>query len=264
MKMFVDLEALNLRSIPEIDPGNRIAILHLGQEVEVLGPATEPGWTRIKTTIGNAQKTGVVKAEIAGQRSLRAPVSAQREALAKQAIIEWLRFEKGQGQEHHAPFFRYIGEMWQAIGLDLDGRDRDQFWSAAAISFMVRNASSTVPRYRKFKFAAAHAKYMHDSIARRKANDTKAPFWGHRLHEIRPEIGDIVCKWRETPRDYDDAAASDAFKSHSDIVVSVQPDFVLAIGGNVGQSVNITRYRKTGAGFLAPQDAVFMHMVNRT
>jgi hypothetical protein len=264
MKKFVDLEALNLRSAPEMTPETRIAILHLGQPVDVLSPAPEFGWIRIKTTVDGVTKTGVVKAEINGQQSLRNPVSPQREALVAQAIAEWLRFEKGQGQEHHAPYFTYIGEMWQAIGLNLDGRDRDQFWSAAAISFMVRNAGSTVPKYMKFKFAAAHARYMHDAILRREKNDTKAPFWGFRLHEIKPEIGDIACKWRESPRDFDDAANSDAFKSHTDIIVSVQPDFVLAIGGNVGQSVNITRYAKTGAGFLAPQDQVFMHMVNRT
>jgi hypothetical protein len=264
MKKFVDLEALNLRSAPEMSPETRIAILHLGQPVEVLSPAPEPGWIKVKATVGGVAKTGVVKAEINGQPSLRSPVSPQREALVAQAIAEWLRFEKGQGQEHHAPYFSYIGEMWQAIGLNLDGRDRDQFWSAAAISFMVRNAGNTVPKYKKFKFAAAHARYMHDAIIRREKNDTKAPFWGFRLHEVKPEIGDIACKWRESPRDFDDAANSDAFKSHTDIIVSVQPDFVLAIGGNVGQSVNITRYAKTGAGFLAPQDQVFMHMVNRT
>lgn len=126
---------------------------------------------------------------------------------------------------------------------------------------MVRSAGGKASGYRKFKFAAAHSKYMHDAIAKRINKVDAAPFWGYRLHEVRPEIGDIVCKWRETPRDYDDAAASDAFKSHGDIIVSVRPDYVLAIGGNVRNSVNITRYRKTGAGYLAPQDGVFMHLV---
>jgi len=264
MKKIVDLEALNLRSAPVVSPENRIAILHLGQEVEELGPASAPGWLKVKASVGNSSKTGVVKAEIEGLASLRSPVAPQREALVTQAIGEWLRFEKGQGQEHQSPFFKFVGEMWRAIGLNLDGKDRDQFWSAAAISFMVRNAGEEVPRYKRFKFAAAHSKYMHDSIVKRNNNDTRAPFWGFRLHEKRPEIGDIVCKWRETPRDFEDAEASDGFKGHSDIVVSVRPDFLLAIGGNVGNSVNLTRYRKTGAGFLAPQNAVFMHMVNRT
>ncbi|MNN24649.1 hypothetical protein D3C81_1380880 [compost metagenome] len=105
---------------------------------------------------------------------------------------------------------------------------------------------------------------MHASITKRKAADNNAPFWGFRLHEKQPEIGDIVGKWRETSRDFDDAAAGDSFKSHSDIIVSVRPDHVLAIGGNVQQSVNITRYEKTGAGFPAVQDGVFILMANQT
>jgi hypothetical protein len=264
MNKLVDIEALNLRSAPAIDPQNRLAILHLGQAVQVLGPAPVPDWLQVQVAIGNATKTGFLKGVIEGLPSLRDPAPAPREALVTEAIVQWLRFEKGLGQEHLTPFFRYVGEMWQSIGLDLDGKDRDQPWSAACISYIVRNVGAAVPKYRKFKFAPAHAAYMHDSIVKRKNGNTQAPFWGFRLHEKRPQIGDLVCRWRETPRDYDDAAAGSAFKSHSDIVVSVRPDHVLAIGGNVGQSVSITRYEKTGAGYLAPQDAVFMHMVNQT
>lgn len=261
---FVDLEALNFRSEPVINPGNRIGVLHLGQLIEEQGPAGQPGWVRVTAEVNGVTKEGVVKGEVEGRLSLREPVSAAREALVAEVIKEWLRFEKGLGLEHHDPFFKFVGEMWKAIGLGLDGKDRDTPWSAAAISFMVRNAAKKVPQYGKFKFAPSHSKYMHASITKRNAADTSAPFWGVRLHERLPEIGDIVGKWRETPRDFDDAAAGDSFKSHSDIIVSVRPDHVLAIGGNVQQSVNITRYEKTGAGFLAAQDGVFILMANRT
>jgi hypothetical protein len=191
-------------------------------------------------------------------------VSAEREALIAEAIKEWLRFERGLGLEHQTPFFKFVGEMWRAINLDLDGKDRDTPWSAAAISFMVRNAGKHFSRYNGFTFAPSHSRYMHASIKHRDAGDTNAPFWGFRLHEKRPEIGDLVGRWRESPRDYDDAATSDSFKSHSDIVISIKPDHVLAMGGNVRQSLNITRYSKTGAGFLAAEDGVFILMSNRT
>lgn len=271
MKKYVDLEALNFRSASVVSPSTLIETLHLGQPVDELGPATTTGWVRIKAETGGVLKEGVVKAEIETQSptglflkaSLRDPVSDAREALVAEAIKEWLRFEKGQGQEHHEPFFRFVGEMWQAININLNGRDRDTPWSAAAISFMVRNAGETFPKYRNFKFAPAHSQYMHDSIVKRQQNDTIAPYWGFRLFERKPQIGDIVGKWRETPRDFDDAAASDAFKSHSDIIVSISPDFVLAIGGNVNQSVNITRYAKTPAGLLDGQNQVFMLMANQ-
>ncbi len=263
MKRIIDVEALNLRCAPEIAEGNRVAVLHLGQEIEPRDASTEPGWLSVTATLNGATKTGFIKTQVSGQPSLRSAASAQRETLASVAIGQWLRFEKGQGQEQQAPFYTYVGEMWQTLGLSLDGRDRDQSWSAAAISFMVRSASNKAAKYRTFKVAAAHATYRPAAINKRINKIDTAPFWGYRLHEVRPEIGDIVCKWRETPRDYDDAAASDAFKSHGDIIVSVRPDYVLAIGGNVRNSVNITRYRKTGAGYLAPQDGVFMHLVNR-
>jgi len=260
---YIDIEALNLRSAPSIESSTRIGILHLGQQVEEQGPHTQSGWIRIKADIDGVPMEGVVKGEIDGRLSLRAPVSEARETLVSEAIKEWLRFRKGLGMEHHDPFFKFVGQMWRAIGLRLDGKDRDTPWSAAAISFMVRNAGKKAPKYGAFKFSASHSRYMHESIVKRKAADTNAPFWGHRLHEKRPEIGDIVGRWREAPRDFDDAESSDSFKSHSDIIVNVSPDFVLAIGGNVRQSVNITRYAKTGAGFLAAEDGVFIHMVNQ-
>lgn len=104
---------------------------------------------------------------------------------------------------------------------------------------------------------------IHDAIARRRADGAGAPFWGFRLHERRPELGDMVCRGRETERDFDDAAVSDTFKSHGDIIVRITADEVFAIGGNVGHSVNITRYDRTAAGFLADTKNVFAHLVNR-
>ena len=258
MLMYVDAEALNFRSKPEVSPGTRRGVLHLCQPVEVLGDAGSPGWARLKAKIDGAEQEGFVSA-----RFLRAPVTDAREALIAEAIREWLRFEKGLGREMEDPFAGFVGDMWQAIGFDLDGRDRDVPWSAAAISFMVRNAGKDFAKYRGFRFAAAHARYVHDSIVKRETGDEAAPFWGFRLHERRPELGDMVCRWRETPRDFDDARASDSFKSHCDIIVRISPDEVFAIGGNVGHSVSITRYDKTASGFLADSNGVFAHLVNR-
>ena len=263
---FVDLEALNLRSTPDTSSlANRIGILHLGQPVNEIGPASKPGWVELEAEIGGTTKRGVVKAEINELPSLRDPVSDAREALVAEAIKEWLRFEQGQGKEHIDPFFRFVGEMWQALGIDLDGKDRGTPWSAAAISFMVRNASKRFEKYKNFKFSKRHSVYMHDSIKKQRAGDTSAPFWGFRLFQERPEIGDIVGKWREEPSDFDDAAAGRDFASHCDIIVSIRPDFVLAIGGNVKHSVSISRYAKTPGGFINDEDEVnIILMVNRT
>lgn len=258
MLMYVDAEALNLRSEPLIAPHTRLGILHLCQPVEVRGEAGAAGWLRVSAALDGQMQEGVASA-----RFLRTPAADAREALIAQAIREWLRFEQGLGREFDDPFAGFVGEMWQAIGMALDGRDRDVPWSAAAISFMVRNAGATFAQYRNFRFAAAHARYIHDAIVRRRADDAGAPFWGFRLHERRPELGDMVCRWRETERDFDDAAVSDTFKSHCDIIVRITADEVYAIGGNVGHSVSVTRYAKTPAGFLADSGNVFAHLVNR-
>jgi len=261
---YVNLEALNLRTAPQISPSNRLGVLHLGQAVTPQGEPDTAGWIKVAATLAGTDQSGFVKAEIDGQPSLRDPVSASREALVSIVIQQWLRFERGLGQEYSDPFYKYVGEMWKAIGQNLDGKDRDVPWSAAFISFAVRQSAQTIAKYDNFKFAAAHARYIHDAISRRNRGDNAAPYWGHRLHERAPAIGDMVGRWRETPRDYDDAEKNDSFKSHCDIIVNVRPDSVLAIGGNVGQSVSLTRYAKTGAGFLAPENGTFVHLVNMT
>ena len=135
MRMYVDAEALNFRSEPVVGPDNRLGILHLCQPVEVLREAENPGWVRLAAEMAGQRREGFASAQF-----LRRPVSDVREALIAEAIREWLRFEKGLGREFDDPFAGYVGEMWRAINLNLDGRDRDVPWSAAAISFMVRNA----------------------------------------------------------------------------------------------------------------------------
>lgn len=250
-RKYVNIEALNFRFTPDTSSlANRIDILHLGQPVTEIGPTSKPEWIEIAVEIDGATKHGVVKAEINGLHTLREAVSNAREALVAEAINEWLRFEQGQAKEHIDPYFRFVGEMWKAIGKNnLDGQDETP-WSAAAISFMVRNAGKSFQKYNNFKFASRHSNYMHDSIKKQKTMDTNAPFWGFRLFQKRPEIGDIVGKWREEQSDFDDAEAGRDFASHCDIVVCIHSDFVFAIGGNVRQSVSITRYAKTPNGYI--------------
>lgn len=259
----VNIEALNFRSEPLVDPSTRRAVLHLGQALTVIDEDPSAEWVQVKAQIKDTEMTGFVKRIINGVFALREPVTMQREALANNAIGQWLRFDQGQGMEYDKPYFSYVGEMWKSIKLNLDGKDRDMPWSAAFISFVVRKTAIDVERYGNFKFASSHSRYLHDSIVKKDSGDTSAPFWGYRLNEKLPQVGDIVARWRETERNYNDAAHDDSFKSHSDIIISVNSDFVLAIGGNVSQSVSITRYEKSGAGYLLPTKQVFMLMENK-
>ena len=253
---FVDLDALNFRTTPNFDSASRVLdTLHLGQPVEEIGPsAVSSDWLDIVAEVGTVKTAGVVKAQINGVSVLRNPVSAAREALVAQVIKEWLRFDKGEGQEYVAPYSDYVGEMWQAIGESFTGKNRDRPWSAAFISFVVRHAAGPsgrdFPDYLNFKFAESHSIYMHDCIVQRRKNNRAAPFWGFERIEIQPQIGDIIGKWREVPSTFADAKAGHNFSSHCDIIISIQDDYVLAIGGNVNQSVNITSYHRDSSGFI--------------
>jgi hypothetical protein len=245
-------DALNLRSAPVI-ANNIEATLDKGHVVNTLAPVDAQGWVNVDATVNGAVKRGFVKAHL-----LRDPASAAKERLMAGAVAEWVRFDRGRGQEHLAPFFGFVGEMWQALGMDLDGRDRDQFWSAAFISFIARRAG---PEYSGFKFAAAHARYIHDAITKRESA-TAAPFWGFRLHEHRVGLGDLVCQWRETEQTYDGAKASNAFFSHCDVVVEVTPGSVRGLGGNVSHSVGFKTYAVNAEGFLKAENKVFAVLRN--
>jgi hypothetical protein len=259
MTHYVTATTLNFRSAPDETSASRKGALFLCHPVEILAEPT-PGskFCKARTMFDGQLQDGFV-----ARAFLRGAASPSREALIAQAVKEWTRFEHGLGKETVDPFCGFIGQMWKAIGLDLDGRDTDQFWSAAAISYMVRHAG---PDYATFKFAAAHARYVHNAIRRRMQNDQSAPFWGFRLHERRPQLGDIVCKWRESPVDFDDAANRDDFRGHCDIVVQIDTtaNTLLAIGGNVSNSVSVSTYQLGADDFLAPKDNVFALMANRT
>lgn len=246
----VTADELNLRSKPDL--GNTIvAVLRKGQPVTTAGNVDSNGW--IKVTAG--AQDGFVKAWL-----LRDPVSPAREALMAAAVNEWFRFNKGKGEEYKSPYYKYVGEMWQGIGMNLDGLDRDVPWSAAFISWVVRKGG---PAYTGFLFAAAHARYIHQAIKARE-NQSVAPFWGYRPHEHPIALGDLICQWRVDQVSYDYAKTHDGFFSHCDVVVEIDGAGVRALGGNNSQTVGFKSYSRNPAGFLKPENNVFAVMKNLT
>lgn len=249
----VKSDALNLREEPVVNDGNVLAVLVKGQPVRVVRESGTAGWVEVDVMIGGESQRGFVAA-----RLLRDPSSDAKEQLMAAAVAEWVRFDRGKGREHLDPFHKHVGEMWRAIGQNLDGRDRDQPWSAAFISWIVRRAGSV---YDRFKFSASHSRYIHDSIRRRETG-LSSPFWGFRLHEHRVGMGDLVCQWRISPRTFDDARTSDSFFSHCDVVVEVAPGSVRALGGNNGHSVGFKTYAVNADGFLKAENKVFAVLRN--
>lgn len=262
--MYVNVESLNFREAPTSSGDNLIGKLFLTQKVDVIADDIEPGWFKCRAKVNGDgdQKTGFVKQEF-----LRQPVSENREKLIASVHKQFMRFKRGMGKENVEPFSGFVEEMWRSIGVhNLDGTDQDVPWSAAAISFMVRKAGDA---YADFRFAAAHSKYIHQAIRARLDDDESAPFWGFRLHEVRPEIGDIVA--RDNPSfgpavTYDVAANLSTYRSHTDIVVQIDTanNVLLAIGGNVSNSVSVTKYPLAPGDFVSDSGHTFAILKNRT
>jgi hypothetical protein len=246
--MKVKADAANLRRSPEIRDDNIITTLVLSQEVDVIEGNPPDRFWKVKTTVNGTMLEGFVSASL-----LRKPASAPKEALISAAVREWLRFDQGDKFEFEDPQFRFIGEYWSKIGQSLDGQNRDQPWSAAYISFVVRAAG-----YSGFKFAAAHSTYVIDAVDKRQANDTTAPFWGFELNEHKPQLGDLVCRSRAGAQISSMAnLPRGGFKSHCDIVVEVKDTEVRTLGGNVGDSVSISTYLLDGNKFLRKANNVY-------
>lgn len=254
----VTTEGLRLRSSPN---GTIIRNLTIGEKVVDLGAATEDGWRKVKV--------GAEEGAVFG-KYLREPGRPEVEALLRAALDEWLRFDKGRANEKADPYYKYVREMWAAIGEPYDGRSRypngeEVPWSAAFISWVVRKGGSA---YANFQFAAGHSVFVNNAIKARVTNRLDKPFWGYRITEKKPEIGDIIQRNRGSGVfTYSYAENHSNYESHSDIVVEVTPDVVRVIGGNVSDTVTMDgdpqEYQLDGEGFVKPDQRVIALLKNR-
>lgn len=263
---YARVDSLNLRTEPGDSPATLIVGLDIGQRVAVLGDSNVAGWKRVSAELRDRVYEGHVFAKY-----LRTPESAPVESLLRAAYEEWFRFQRGKGAEASLPYSDYVGEMWRELGIqDRDGTDSQHPWSAAFISWIVKTAG-----YQNFLSSPLHAKYIHQAI-RRRVMSIDGPFWGFRLGEHRPGLGDLVCQWRPTMDthgnailiDYDYAEDHDEFFGHTDVVVQVNDSSIRAVGGNTGQelghggSVSMKTYRLRNDGFLVDENRLFAIMRN--
>ncbi len=255
---FVTTEGLRLRDSPN---GNVIRDLTIGDRLRDLGAIDSSRWRKVR--IGHEE--GVVF-----EHYLRKPVRREVEALLRAALDEWLRFEKGRADEKADPYYRYVREMWAAIGEPYDGRSlypdgKEVPWSAAFVSWVVRKAG---PAYADFQFASSHSVFVNNAIKARVIGRTDKPFWGYRIDEAKPEIGDIIQRNRGTGSfTYSYAENHTNYTSHSDFVVEVKPDVVRVLGGNISNTVSmrgdLQEYRLDANGFIAGSQRVIALLKNR-
>jgi hypothetical protein len=249
-KMFTTTDGLNLRSSGEIVPDNVILSMPLAQEVTVLNaPAGERFW-EVET-----RHNGQTRRGFASSRFLREPLSEAREKLLGAAVKEWIFFKRGDGIENDSPFDNRVGDFWHSIGINLDGDDRTQPWSAAFISFVMRESG-----YTDFRFSDSHDKYIIDAKRKRLSGSADAPFWLFRLDEHKPKIGDLVCMWRLRRRTFDDLPED--FSRHTDVVVEVDAHTITTIGGNVSHSVSEKKFNLKSDGTLKAENKLFAIMRN--
>lgn len=152
------------------------------------------------------------------------------------------------GNKHECnnrPMSGRIKTYWAALGMNLDGCNRDVPWSAAFISYMVRQAGGGS----KFRYSSAHRVYIHDAFAggRGLYNSVR----NTRTSTIK--TGDMVCAGRGRVNSWKYANFRDWYRkggikhdsipTHCDIVTNVNGNSITVIGGNVNQRVT----RKTVA-----------------
>jgi hypothetical protein len=152
-------------------------------------------------------------------------------------------------KETESPYYQRVARYWNdALGLSYTGKDAIP-WSAAFISYLMKESKLTKT---DFLFNAQHAKYIRKAIIAKQANDNGYGFWGYRLTEYQPEVGDLVCYVREGAVgkiNYD--STSNDYDSHSDLVVEKNGNTLKVIGGNVADSVTMKHLLLDDNGYLA-------------
>ena len=171
--------------------------------------------------------------------------------IAAIAQEEWEFFDKGNLEETEDGAWQRIVEYWNTQGInDNFGVDtpeevgsNDYPWSAVFISWVMDRANVGD----KFEYSASHSIYITDAIQDKKNNDSEAAFFGYKLDEYSPKVGDLVGYSREEGVDYNTPAT---YKSHTDIVVDVRDGEIDVIGGNVANSVTKKTLKTDSQGRL--------------
>jgi hypothetical protein len=80
--------------------------------------------------------------------------------------------------------------------------------------------------------------------------DSSYGFWGYKLNDYVPQIGDLVCYVRANSKAITYDSPTNDYESHSDIVVGKEAGILKVIGGNVENSVTLKHVNIDGNGFI--------------
>lgn len=207
----------------------------------------------------------------AGQPTGRTPRSSSRQRIIKTALQEWEFFghqtvrldgkeeslpHVGKWEDDGDPWSSRVNWYWSAVGKPgLDGFDCKEPWSAAFISWVMRQAGLSASQFPPADAHWNYIRYFTDPAAY-----ADAAFVSHRINEYAPKPGDLICATRGNNGFipiYDmptGAVLSGHSKLHCDIVVEKSGNTLASIGGNVRNSVSKTVITLKPDGLLEPTE----------
>jgi len=165
----------------------------------------------------------------------RKSISAFVNNLQNTAIKELDFWKKGSLKEGDKSMMDRLRAYWkEGGGVNWsDQKMKDEAWSAAFISYIMKKSGAGSD----FKYSTSHSTYITDAVKNRKENNSN-PFKAYRPEEVKLEIGDLVGYPRQSGVTYD---TKGAYKAHTDIVIGIKNGIAETIGGNIADSVSITK-----------------------
>lgn len=128
-------------------------------------------------------------------------------------------------------------------------------WSAAFVSYVVSRAGIVAAG--AFVYSSSHAEYVGPAVTAFPADDSYR-YVARPVRAFAPRAGDLICSYRSQPRREPWSAEAVGWSlgtAHCDVVVAVERDGdaarVLAVGGNIFQSVSLSVHALTADGLLA-------------
>lgn len=149
-------------------------------------------------------------------------------------------------KETNATMYPTLVDYWKSAGYSwINNSNIAQYatqypWSSAFISFVMRSQYSDFPK------SPSHSQYTLWAKSNRQQGATK--FVAYKPNEYKPEPGDIIVQRRGNFTGNLDNLYQGA-TTHGDIVVSNDGNKIVAIGGNLGDTVTKVSYNAVN-GYL--------------
>jgi len=166
------------------------------------------------------------------QKNKLTPFKSKLVEIANKEYEAWNK--NGKIKEGNQDTIQRLRNYW-IEGTNTKGTDKyytDTAWSATFISWLMRMAGAGTD----FKYSASHSDYIRQAIKNKKEN-LPSKFKGYKPSEVEVKEGDLVCYARQSGVNYD---STGSYMSHCDLVVDVESDKAISIGGNVSDSVTKT------------------------